>query len=151
MRIGDLLQGQSLEPAVIQPHQCVGEASRLIAQFGIGLVIVVDDQRNIVGVVSERDIAIGVGKSDVNLADMKVEDLMTKQVVTCNPDESVVDAVYVMNKKGFRHLILARDQKPIGVPSMRDVLRQIEPLLEESKSKGDEQKLMEFLEALKAA
>ena len=56
-----------------------------------------------------------------------------------------------MNKARFRHLILAHDRKPVGVLSMRDVLWQIEPLLEESKSKGDDEKLVEFLTALKAA
>ena len=76
---------------------------------------------------------------------------MTEQVITCDPDESVVDAVYVMNKGRFRHLILARDRKPVVVLSMCDILRQIEPLLEESKNKGDEQKLMEFHGALRAA
>ena len=79
-----------------------------------------------------------------------VETIMTKKVITCDPEESVVDAVFVMNKARFRHLILARDNKPLGVLSMRDVLRQIGPLLEESKSKGDEAKLMDFLSALKA-
>ncbi len=151
MRVKDLLEGQSLSPALIRPHNTIGDASRLMAQFHIGLLIVVDDEQKIAGVLSERDMALALGKSDENLVHAKVGDLMTKQVISCDPDESVVDAVYVMNKGRFRHLIVARDRKPVGVLSMRDVLRQIEPLLEESKSKGDEQKLMAFLGALKAA
>lgn len=151
MRIGELVEGQSLSPALIQPHNTIGDASRLMAQFHIGLLIVVDEEQKIAGVLSERDMALALGKTDENLAHAEVGNLMTKQVVTCDPDESVVDAVYVMNKGRFRHLILARDRKPVGVLSMRDVLRQIEPLLEESKNKGDEQKLLEFLGALKAA
>ena len=151
MRIGDLLEGQSLSPASIQPHKTVGDASRLMAQFHIGLLIVLDEEQKIVGVLSERDIAMAIGKSDDNLVFAKVDDLMTKQVITCDPDEPVVDAVYVMNKGRFRHLIVARDRKPVGVLSMRDILKQIEPLLEESKNKGDEDKPMEFLGALKAA
>jgi predicted transcriptional regulator len=122
-----------------------------MAQLRTGILIVVDDEQNIIGVLSERDIATALGRTEDNLAHSKVGDLMTKQVITCDPDQAVVDAVYAMNQAGFRHLILAQDGKPVGVLSMRDVLRQIEPLLEESKSKGDDEKLMAFLTALKAA
>ena len=151
MRIGDLLEHQSVRPILIKPNNTIGDASRLMAEFRIGILIVVDEAQDIVGVLSERDIATAIGRTEENLAQVMVGNLMTRKVVTCDPDESVVDAVYVMNKAKFRHLILARANKPLGVLSMRDVLRQIEPLLEESKNKGDEQKLMAFLGALKAA
>ena len=72
-------------------------------------------------------------------------------IIACNPDDSVVDGIYVLNKAGFRHLVVAQDGKPVGVLSMRDILKNIAPLLLDSKNRHEEQLLVKFLQALKAA
>jgi CBS domain-containing protein len=108
--VGDYLRaaGVATRRQSKTPQQTVGDASSLMAKFRIGLLIVVNDQQNIVGVLSEQDIAWSLGKSDENQAHVKVDDLMTKQVITCDPDVSVV---YARAGMGDTQLIKPRQRR----------------------------------------
>jgi len=121
-----------------------------MAEHKIAILVVVDEGQNLVGILSERDIAHGLGTHGEQLANAKVGDLMTTRTITIRPDETVEDAIYVFRVGLFRHLVVAENGKPIGVVSMRDILRNIAPLLLEEKNRRDDEKLMQFLRALNA-
>ena len=151
MKISEFSLGKSLKPVLVQQQQTVVEAARIMALNGIGVLVVVDNQSNITGVISERDIAYALGNMNEAVLDSTVADLMTSKIITIRPDETVEDAIYVFNAGLFRHLVIADNGKPVGVISIRDILKYLAPLILEAKEKLDDQKLTHFLRALNAA
>jgi len=123
MRIQDLLQLSPLRLITARPDTPVAEAARRMAKYGVGIVVVMDEDDAIAGVLSERDLVTALGAADGAIAGTPVGDLMTGQVVTIAPEASLADAVLAMNAHGIRHLIAAKDGQPVGVVSIRDVLR----------------------------
>ena len=121
MKISELLEVQSLAPVIVQPQQTVVEAARLMAQHKIGILVVVDDQQNLTGVISERDIAYALGKLGEAIFSSKDRDLLTSKLITIRPDETVENAVYVFKAGLFRHLFVADNGRPVGVMSIRDI------------------------------
>lgn len=94
-------------------------AEQLTAQ-GVGALVVIDDDQ-IHGVVSERDVvlAIAAGKDlDSTLAG----DLDNRVVVTCGPDTSVHAAALLMMEHYLRHLVVVDEHGPVRMISARDLL-----------------------------
>ena len=83
--------------------------------------------------------------------DAEVADLMTSKIVVIKADETVEDAIYAFKAGLFRHLVVADNGRPVGVISIRDVVRNLAPLLLEAKGRLDDQKMANFLHALSAA
>lgn len=123
MRVEDLLQLSPLRLITARPDTPVAEAARRMAKYGVGIVVVMDDDDAVAGVLSERDLVVALGAADGAVAGDAVGGLMTETVVTIAPEASLVDAVLTMNAHGIRHLIAAKDGRPVGVVSIRDVLR----------------------------
>ncbi len=150
MKISNILEGQSLKPVLVQQQQTVVEASRIMALNKIGVLVVVDNESNIIGVISERDIAYALGNMGEAVLGSTVADLMTSKIITIRPDESVEDAIYVFKAGLFRHFVVADKGKPVGVISIRDIVKYLAPLLVEAKGRLDDQNLTNFLRTLNA-
>ncbi len=119
MKVGDLLKGYGF--ISVTPDKTVREAAKVMANKGIGFLVVVDssDPRKVVGVLSERDIIRALAS---NKEDAKVEELMTKDVVTVKDTDTLYKAAKLMREHGIRHLVVVNeDGIPVGVLSIRDL------------------------------
>ena len=116
----------------------------------IGLLIVIGDSDELIGVISERDIVTAMSESYTNIDHVAVADLMTRSVVTVSPNDSLVDAVSAMNKHGIRHLVAVDETKPVGIVSIRDVLRAFAEEVMNNGGTLDSQANREFVSALAA-
>ena len=150
MKISELLEVLSLKPVSVQPQETVVGAARTMAEHNIGVLVVVDEEQNLAGIISERDLAHALGNFGEAVVRNMVADLMTSNVITIRPDETVEDAVYVFKAGLFRHLIVIDKGKPVGVISIRDIVQNIAPLLLEAKETLDDEKLSGILQALSA-
>ena len=148
MKISELPKLKDLRPVTALSHLPVMDVTRQMAKFNIGVVVVVDDQMDIVGVLSERDILWCLGTGDIPIEEAIVGDLMTSPVVTISPEDSLVDAVLTMNAHGTRHLIIAENNKPVGVLSIRDLLQAFAQQQLEGDAATDGQFSRQFVEAL---
>ena len=151
MKIGELPKLKDLTLIAVRPHIRVMEVTSQMAMFNIGVVVVVDDQGGIVGVLSERDIVWCLGTKDTPIEEAIVGDLMSKKVVTISPEASLVDAVIAMNANGIRHLIVAEDNKPVEVISIRDVLQAFAQQQLDGDDLDDGRFARQFVEALAKA
>ena len=151
MKINEIPKLKDLKPVTALSQLPVMEVTRRMAMFNIGILVVVDDQMDIVGVLSERDILWCLGTGDVPIEEAIVGDLMTKPVITIGPQDSLVDAVLKMNAHGTRHLIVAENNKPVGVLSMRDLLQAFAQQQLKGDAPTDGQFSRQFVEALAAA
>jgi CBS domain-containing protein len=96
------------------------EIARLMRKNRIGSVIIVKDQRP-VGILTESDFIKLVARG----TDMKsavAEDFMNRNVVTCDPSITVIDALVVMRSERIRHLPVVKKGRLVGVISIRDLI-----------------------------
>jgi len=105
------------------PGQKVGDAAKLLDQRRIGALVVVDDQRALAGILSERDIVRGLSRHGPAVMDMLVGDLMTKDVLTCTPDESIDGVMSTMTSNRIRHLPVLEGGKLAGIITIGDVVK----------------------------
>lgn len=109
--------------ASISPNATVLEASKLMVQNNVGILIVQDSRNRtkLSGVISERDIIKSIA-SGGSLPD-RVDAISTKAVVTVTGNSDVAEAAKAMNKNGIRHVVVVDDRGvPVGVVSMRDLV-----------------------------
>jgi CBS domain-containing protein len=106
----------------VRSDQSVLEAARLMTEFNIGAVPVMRDDE-VAGIFSERDLMTRVVAAGRSPAITKVAEAMTARPVVLSPEDSVDQAMFVMQEHGFRHLIVCDGKVLKGVISLRDVMR----------------------------
>jgi CBS domain-containing protein len=112
------------KPAVwsISPDATVFEAIQLMAEKNIGALPVIDNSR-LVGIISERDYARKVILKGRFSKDTPVRDIMTQELLTATPSDSLTKCIRVMTEKRVRHLPVLEGTRMIGIVSIRDVLK----------------------------
>ncbi|MBA4490239.1 CBS domain-containing protein [Paracoccus sp. S1E-3] len=101
----------------------VGEGAKLLAEKRIGALVVSDDGKKPVGILSERDIVRELGKQGPGILDMPVSDLMTRKVSTCVTGDEANSVLERMTAGRFRHLpVIDADGNMIGLVSIGDAV-----------------------------
>ena len=122
--IKHLLDRKGRDIISIKPEDSVLDAIRLMAEKGIGSLVVMEDQE-LLGIMSERDYARKViikGRSSESTA---VSEIMTANVFTTSSSETVNDCMSVMTEKKIRHLPVVEDNAVIGMISIGDLAKAI--------------------------
>jgi CBS domain-containing protein len=104
----------------VEPGATLNEAAKRMAARGVGAVIVLDGER-LVGILTERDVLKAVAAGTA--AGARVEEWMTKHPETIEPSDSTEHAAALMIHGGFRHLPVLEDGLPVGILSIRDLMR----------------------------
>ncbi|MFB3118757.1 MAG: CBS domain-containing protein [Myxococcota bacterium] len=108
----------------VAPGTTVYEALQKMAQEGIGALVVLDD-RELAGIVSERDYARKVILKGRHSRDTPVRDIMTKNVICVGSDLGIDASMSIMIDKHVRHLVVRDDGRITGVISIGDVVKAI--------------------------
>jgi len=92
----------------------------------VGCLVVVDEvegKRIVVGLLTDRDIVTAVVASDLNPATLRVEDVMATDLVTAREDDSLIDLMQTMRRKGVRRIpVVGTQDELLGVVTLDDVL-----------------------------
>ena len=124
MRITDVIRHKGDLVVTIRPDASVRDLLAQLAQFKIGALIVGDGSGQIVGIVSERDVVRQLHHDGSALLDLVVSDIMTTEVVTCAPSDSVDDLMALMTQRRFRHVPVVDDEGSlVGIVSIGDVVK----------------------------
>jgi CBS domain-containing protein len=121
VRITDILGGGSAVHTAL-PWVTVGEAVARLTEYGIGALVVVDADHRIRGIVSERDVVRGLAARGAAVLEEKVEDVMTHDVHTCAPTETVARAMAMMTRFNYRHLPVVDHGRLVGIISIKDLV-----------------------------
>ena len=108
-------------PAVAPKTATVLEAAILMKEKSKGALLVVDGTK-LTGIFTERDALFRVIAAGRDAAATTLADVMTPQPQTMHPDEPFLKALRLMHKRGFRHLPVVENGRPLGVVSARDAL-----------------------------
>ncbi|MFQ5784783.1 MAG: CBS domain-containing protein [Alphaproteobacteria bacterium] len=123
MHVSDILGEKGTDVITTGPDETVGATARLLNVKRIGVVMVCDAAGKLSGVISERDIIRAVSVHGERALDMRVREVMTADVVTCKPDDTISDVMKVMTVGRFRHLPVMEDGEIKGVVSIGDVVK----------------------------
>ena len=109
-------------------------ASQSLHAKRVGSMPVLDKNKNVIGIISERDLSqlIYVERFNINLP---VTQIMTKDLVTCDLNTSVTELMDEMTEKKIRHILIMEDKKLLGIVSIGDVVNHlINKIKEENKN-----------------
>ncbi len=113
--------------SIAYPGMALNEAARLMRDRRVGCLVVVEQaspsERVVVGMLTDRDIAVGVVAADRDPHGMCVEDVMTRDVITASEHDSLLDLLVAMRRKGVRRMPVTQPQGTlIGIVALDDVL-----------------------------
>lgn len=123
-RVRHLLEAKAPEVFAIGPDAPVIDAIRLMAEKGIGAVVVMQAGR-LAGILSERDYARKIVLQGRSSRDTPVRDIMTADVVTVRLDDSVDHCMQLVTDKRIRHLPVLERDAVLGVVSIGDLVRAV--------------------------
>jgi CBS domain-containing protein len=123
MRISEVLQVKGDAVITISPDATVAELVTLLNSNNIGAVVVSAGSRSVDGIVSERDVVRSMGK-DIDPLAARVRDIMTANVRTASPAESVHDLMRLMTEHRIRHVPVVIEDELHGIVSIGDVVKQ---------------------------
>lgn len=111
-----------MDVVTIKPGGLVSEASRILSENRIGALVVADGDRPL-GILSERDIVRELGRrGDACLKDT-VDDLMTRDLVSCGPNDTTDHVLTKMTEGRFRHMPVMDGPQMVGLISIGDVVK----------------------------
>src|SRR6516225_7383867 len=105
----------------IGPNAMVFDAIRLMDEKNVGALPVLDSG-TLVGIVSERDYTRKIIVKGRSSKDTSVGDIMTKELLTVSPRNTVTECMRIMTEKRVRHLPVLEGTKLVGILSIRDVV-----------------------------
>lgn len=122
--VGELVKEKGSQIWSVGPDSTVLEAIRVMAEKGIGALVVLADGR-LAGIVSERDYARKVVLQGRSSRETPVRDIMTVRVVCARPERTIEECMALMTDHRIRHLPIADGEALIGIVSIGDLVKAI--------------------------
>jgi len=123
MRIYELLRTKGFHVITVRPSATVLEVVGLLKEYNLGAVVVSPDGREVVGIVTERDIVRRLLEGTDFLTG-PVSAIMTTEVQTCTASDSVRSLMTVMTEQRIRHLPVVDDNGRLaGIVSIGDAVK----------------------------
>ncbi len=107
----------------VTPDQTIANVADLLASHRIGCIPVVDPGNHITGMISERDIVRGISQHGGSITGVRVASLMTTEITTCSPTDTVSTLMEVMTQRRIRHLPVIWDGQLHGMISIGDLVK----------------------------
>ena len=110
------------KPITVDIGSSVREALTMMQLKQFGCVLITQDEK-LVGILTERDIIAKALHDEINLEDMKVDDVMTRNPESFQPDDSIAFVMNAMTVGGYRHVPVVDDKNvPLAIVSVRDII-----------------------------
>lgn len=122
MRIAEVLRNKGASVTTVSPDTSVEDLLEELTRRNIGALIVVEHDA-VIGMVSERDVVRRIQKRGAAVLQERVCDIMTTEVFTCLPSDSVDSLAETMTEHRIRHLPVMVDRSLVGIVSIGDVVK----------------------------
>lgn len=123
MTVAAVLKQKGSDVVSVAPDATVADIADIIANRRIGAVVVLDADRKLLGIVSERDVVKALAAHGAEVLSVTAEQLMTREVTTAVPQTTLNQALQIMDAGYFRHLPVVENDVVIGIISVRDVVK----------------------------
>ena len=123
MRIHDILSSKGFDVVHLEPEASVSRLVRLLREHNLGAVVVSPDGRRIAGIVSERDVIRRLAEG-VDFLEGPVSAIMTTDVHSCRPGDTVQAVMGAMTDRRIRHLPVVDEHGALtGIVSIGDLVK----------------------------
>lgn len=123
MTVRAMLKDKTGGVITIRPDVSLRDAVALLSQRRIGAVVVSGDGERVDGILSERDLVHALHSRGSALLDSQVQEIMTRDVITCAPDMALTQVMETMTRGRFRHLPVLENGKLVGIISIGDAVK----------------------------
>ncbi len=123
MKLAEILDLKGRQVVTATPEETLQDAIRRLNTHKIGALAVVDRVGKLVGIISERDILRLAAENPCNFAQERLQNHMTRDLITAEGSASVDDALAVMSDNRIRHLPVLKDGRLDGMISQGDLVR----------------------------
>jgi CBS domain-containing protein len=123
MTVARILQEKGRDVFTTQPHRTLKEVVALLAEKGVGAVVVSDASQSVLGILSERDVVRVLAKQGASALDDPVSRYMTPKVITARREDTIDHVRQTMTAGRFRHVPIVEDGRLIGIVSIGDVVK----------------------------
>lgn len=122
LNIAHILKNKSKRILGISPHESVQNAAIVMAENGVGALLVLDQQK-VVGIFTERDIVNKLFKDKLDPSKTTVSMLMSTKIIYALPTTTIEEAMATFTRYRFRHLPVLDNGRLIGVVSIGDITK----------------------------
>ena len=124
MNVQSILAAKGSAVATIEPGATLATATASLRDHGVGALVVSSDGSSIRGILSERDVVRALAAHGGTTLGRTVETAMSKDVITCRPDDSIEELMALMTSRRIRHLPVVDDAGALrGIVSIGDVVK----------------------------
>jgi CBS domain-containing protein len=123
MTVKAILSRKGTDVLTIEPTATLAAAVKLLADRKIGAVVLTGADRQVIGILSERDIVRAFAANGPAALDQQVGQVMTRKVMTCDEAETVASLMERMTQGKFRHLPVVERGRLAGIVSIGDVVK----------------------------
>ena len=123
MFVSDILAQKGGLVFTVTPGTSIAQLSQQLSIRRIGSVLVLDGEGSVAGIVSERDLVRALASHGAKAMELEARQVMTREVVTCDPDDSIDQVMQTMTQGRFRHLPVVRHGELLGLVSIGDVVK----------------------------
>ena len=123
MKISEILKNKGPEVFTIGEDKTLDEALKILVLNKIGVLIVLNYEGKISGIISERDIIRASYDNPVDYRNLNVSEFMTKNVVIVEPEDSIDYAENIMTQNRFRHIPVINNKRLVGIISLGDIVK----------------------------
>jgi CBS domain-containing protein len=123
MNVETILRNKGDWVATIRPDATIAQAVETLNQERIGALVVSADGNSVDGMVSERDIVIALDDYGEALLSRRIDEIMTRDIVICDPADTVQELMAQMTHRRFRHIPVVRNGRLRGIVSIGDLVK----------------------------
>ena len=120
MQVRDIMTDRVISVSQMEP---VSSAARLMKRHNLGALPVCDDGGRLRGVITDRDIVTRCVAADMEPADTRIREIMSRGITTCRTDEDISDVLRAMGREQVRRLPVTQDGRLVGMVSLADLAR----------------------------
>ena len=118
-----ILNSKGTAVPTISPDATIDNVIARLEAEDSGALVISSDGKSIEGIISERDVVRGLRKFGTDAMAMKVTELMTEKVFTCNANDRVAGVMAMMDEKKIRHMPVVHNGSLSGMVSIRDIIK----------------------------
>ncbi len=123
MDVAAILDAKGRDVVTVEPDTLVLLALHEMSTRNIGALVVTKDGQHVLGVISERDVTRALVRHGSQLLSLRVQEVMSRPVPVCQPDDSINACMAAMTRSRHRHLPVVADGVLCGLVSIGDVVK----------------------------
>jgi CBS domain-containing protein len=123
MNIAQILKSKGRAVATARPDSKLSEIIAKLAQKKIGAIVIVGDNAEVVGILSERDIIRRLAERGQAALSDPVSESMTTSVISCQESSTLEEMMELMTQGRFRHVPVIEDGALVGIVSIGDIVK----------------------------